>query len=85
MKAEAMKRYVNFNLEQVVPNYDTTRTTVEIGDASEESYKTVQRYIRLTNLIPLILDMIDEKRIAFTHAVEISIYSLKNKIYCCLK
>lgn len=72
LKAEAMKRYGKFNLGQVVPDYDVTRTTAEIGQISGESYKTVQRYIRLTNLIPPILDMVDEKRIAFTPAVELS-------------
>ena len=72
LKAEAIKRYGKFNLGQLVPNYDVTRTTAEIGQISGESYKTVQRYIRLTNLIPPILDMVDEKRIAFTPAVELS-------------
>lgn len=40
--------------------------------SSEESGRQIQRYIRLTNLIPPILDMVDEKRIAFTPAVELS-------------
>ena len=72
LKAEAIKRYGKFNLGQLVPDYDVTRTTAERGQISGESYKTVQRYIRLTNLIPPILDMVDEKRIAFTPAVELS-------------
>ena len=72
LKAEAIKRYGKFNLGQLVPDYDVTRTAAEIGQISGESYKTVQRYIRLTNLIPPILDMVDEKRIAFTPAVELS-------------
>ena len=37
-----------------------------------EGYKTVQRFIRLTNLIPELLDMVDEKKIAFNPAVELS-------------
>ena len=41
-------------------------------DVSEESGKTVQRYIRLTNLIKPLLDMVDEGKIAFTPAVELS-------------
>ena len=72
LKAETMKRYGKSNLGQVVPDYDATRTTAEIGEASGESYKTVQRYIRLTNLIPGILCMVDEGRIALTPAVELS-------------
>ena len=72
MKAEAMKRYGKSNLGQVVPDYDSTRTTAEIGESSGESYKTVQRYIRLTNLIPGILEKVDEGKIALTPAVELS-------------
>ena len=72
LKAEAMKRYGRSNLGQVVPDYDATRTTAEIGEASGESYKTVQRYIRLTNLIPGILEKVDEGKIALTPAVELS-------------
>lgn len=72
MKAEALKQYGKRNLGQIVPDYDITRTTAKIGEQCGESYKTVQRYIRLTNLIPPILDMVDEKRVAFTPAVELS-------------
>lgn len=57
---------------QIVPKSDDNRTTAQIGMDMGDSYKTVQRYIRLTNLIPPILDMVDEKRIAFTPAVELS-------------
>ncbi len=42
------------------------------GISSEESGRQIQRYIRLTNLIQPILDMVDEKKIAFTPAVELS-------------
>ena len=72
MKAEALKQYGKRNLGQIVPDYDITRTTAKIGEQCGESYKTIQRYIRLINLIPPILDMVDEKRIAFTPAVELS-------------
>ena len=43
-----------------------------IGKQTDESKNQVRRYIRLTNLISPILDMVDEKRIAFTPAVELS-------------
>ena len=43
-----------------------------IGEDMGDSYKTVQRYIRLTNLIPEILEYVDEGRISFTPAVELS-------------
>lgn len=43
-----------------------------MAQSAEDSARQIQRYIRLTNLIPPILDMVDEKRIAFTPAVELS-------------
>lgn len=72
MKAEALKQYGKRNLGQFVPDYDITRTTAKIGEQCGESYKTVQRYIRLTYLIPEILQYVDDGRIAFTPAVELS-------------
>ena len=43
-----------------------------MAQSAEDSARQIQRYIRLTNLIPPILDVVDEKRIAFTPAVELS-------------
>lgn len=43
-----------------------------MADETNENYKTVQRYIRLTNLAKPILDMVDTRRIAFSPAVELS-------------
>ena len=57
---------------QLVPKSDDNRTSAEIGEAYGESYKTVQRYIRLTYLHPKLLEYVDEGRIAFTPAVELS-------------
>ena len=57
---------------QVVPKSDGNRTTAVIGEQTGESYKTVQRYIRLTHLIPALLDMVDDQRIAFSVGVELS-------------
>ena len=75
MKLEAMKRQLGRPSEkegQVVPQYAGKRSTAVIGADSGESYKQVQRYIRLTNLIPKILKLVDEKTIAFSPAVELS-------------
>lgn len=72
LKADALRHYDKHDPGQVVPDYDASRTTAEIGAQTGESYKTVQRYIRLTKLIPEILDMVDDGRIAFTPAVELS-------------
>ncbi len=57
---------------QVVPDYFGKRTTEIIAEGSGESYKQVQRYIRLTELIPELMEMVDNKQIAFNPAVELS-------------
>ena len=44
----------------------------EVGKATDESGRQVQRFVRLTNLIPELLDMVDEKKISFNPAVELS-------------
>ena len=44
----------------------------QLADDANESQRQIQRFIRLTNLIPEILDMVDEKKIAFNPAVELS-------------
>ena len=75
LKMEAMSRQgyrSDLTSGQVVPKSDDNRTSAEIGEAYGESYKTVQRYIRLTCLHPKLLEYVDEGRIAFTPAVELS-------------
>ena len=57
---------------QVVPNYFGKKTTEIIGEQSGESYKQVQRYIRLTELIDPLLEMVDERKIPLNAAVELS-------------
>lgn len=73
MKMEAMKRQAGRpskeNPRQVVGNYETADL---IGQESGESGRQVQRYIRLTNLIPELLEMVDQKQISFNPAVEFS-------------
>ena len=75
MKAEALNhqgRRTDLTSGQIVPKFDKNRATAVIGVESGESYKTVQRYIRLTNLIPELLDLMDEGKIAFSVGVELS-------------
>ena len=75
LKMEAMSRQghrTDLTSGQLVPKSDDNRTSAEIGEPYGESYKTVQRYIRLTNLHPKLLEYVDEGRIAFTPAVELS-------------
>ena len=72
MKMDALKKTPgrpSKNLSQVATNSDTAK---EIGKQSGESRDQVFRYIRLTNLIPEILEYVDDGRIALTPAVEIS-------------
>ena len=71
LKFEAMEHQGRTS-GQLVPKSDDNRTMSVIGDEAGESYKTVQRYIRLTYLIPELLDLVDEGRIALTPAVELS-------------
>jgi ParB family chromosome partitioning protein len=75
MKAEALAHQgwrTDLTSGRLVPKSDDNRTTARIGADTGDSYKTVQRYIRLTNLIPEILQYVDEGRISFTPAVELS-------------
>ncbi len=72
LKAEALNRQgkrSDLTSSQVATKLDTA---AEIGSVSGESRDTVYRYIRLTNLIPELLDMMDENKIAFSVGVELS-------------
>lgn len=73
MKMEAMRHQgerTDLTLGQNVPKFK--RTTEAIAQGSGESYKQVQRYIRLTEIIPELPEMVDNKRLNFTIAVDIS-------------
>lgn len=75
LKAEALShqgKRTDLTSGQFVPKSDNNRTTAKIGEDTGESYKTVQRYIRLTYLIPEFLEQMDEGRIAFSVGVELS-------------
>lgn len=71
LKAEALShqgKRTDLTLEQVAPKLSTEA----IGESENISKDTVKRYIRLTNLLPKLLKLVDEGRIAFTPAVELS-------------
>ena len=76
MKNDAMKRQAGRPSKENCGQLDhnlTGRKTVEVlAEESGESVKQVQRFIRLTNLIPELLDMVDQKQIPFNPAVELS-------------
>ena len=60
------------NCDQVGHNYDGKRSVQIVADEAGESKTQVQRYIRLTELHPELQQMVDEKKIAMTPAVELS-------------
>ena len=74
MKLDAIERSVGRpkNVGQVVPDYFGKRSTEIVAEGTGESYKQVQRFVRLKNLVPELLDMVDEKKISFNPAVELS-------------
>ncbi len=72
MKLEAMKRQGQRNDLTLSPMETKLRTSAVIAQGSGDSRAQVDRYIRLTNLIPPLLDLVDEGKIAFRPAVELS-------------
>ena len=80
MKLEAMKRKAGRpskeNPRQIVGNLESADI---LGQDTGESGRQIQRYIRLTNLIDPILDMVDNNQIAMNAAVEISYLSSKEQ------
>ena len=77
MKLEAMKRQAGRpkNSAPLEPNLKGTRSNEELASSSPDSRSQIQRYIRLTELIPTVLDMVDNGKIAFRPAVELSYLS----------
>lgn len=74
MKLEAIERSMGRpkNVGQVVPDYFGKRSTEIVAEGTGESYKQVQRFVRLTNLIPKLLDMVDNAQLSFNPAVNLS-------------
>ena len=79
MKLEALKHQgarSDLTSRQVVGKLEAAD---EVGKATDESGRQVQRFIRLTNLVPELLDMVDEKKISFNPAVELSYLDAKQQ------
>ena len=73
MKLEAMKRTSGRPSKENVSQIGTQKRSDQImAEELGESRNQIQRFIRLTNLIPELLDMVDEKKISFNPAVELS-------------
>lgn len=82
MKLEAMKRQgarTDLTSSQFATKLDKGRSDVELGEQVGESKDQIRRYIRLTNLIDPILDMVDNNQIAMNAAVEISYLGTKEQ------
>ena len=75
MKLEAIKNQgarSDLTCGQIGHKLNGTKARDIVADESGDNARNVQRFIRLTNLIPELLDMVDEKKIAFNPAVELS-------------
>ena len=76
MKLDAMRRQqgerTDLTYAPVGQKFDGKTSRELLAIESPDSHSQIQRYIRLTNLIPEILDMVDDSRIAFRPAVELS-------------
>lgn len=83
MKLEAMKRKAGRpekeNFVQIGQNFSPTNSRKELAEQTGESSVQIQRYIRLTNLIDPILEMVDNKQIALNAAVELSYLGSKEQ------
>ena len=86
MKLEAIKRQgmrTDLTSGQVGPKFDNRRSNAIVAEQAGESIKQVQRFIRLTALIPPLLDMVDNRKIAFNPAVELSYLSEQQQYDLC--
>ena len=75
MKLEALKNQgarSDLTCGQIGHKLNGAKARDIVADESGDNARNVQRFIRLTNLIPELLDMVDEKKIAFNPAVELS-------------
>jgi ParB family chromosome partitioning protein len=82
LKLEAMKRQgarTDLTSSQIATKLNKGRSDVELGEQVGESKDQIRRYIRLTNLIDPLLEMVDEKKIALNAAVEISYLGSKEQ------
>ena len=81
MKSEALKHQGKTSCQLGTK----LRTDEKIAETVNDSARQIQRYIRLTYLIPELLKLVDEERIAFTPAVNFHICRNTNNKYCLTK
>ena len=86
MKLEAMKRQgqrSDLTSAPLEPKLKGSRSNEELAASSPDSRSQIQRFIRLTELIPSVLDMVDSGKIAFRPAVELSYLSKEQQQSLC--
>lgn len=82
MKLEAIKRQgarTDLSSGQLGPKSGAQRSNAIVAEQAGESVKQLQRFIRLTELIPPLLDKVDQRKIAFNPAVELSYLTPKEQ------
>ena len=83
LKLEAMKRQTGRPSKKNVSQVGTQKRSDKVmAEELGESRNQIQRYIRLTELIPPLLDMVDERKIAFNPAYELSFLTKDEQDYC---
>jgi ParB family chromosome partitioning protein len=84
MKLDAIKRQgerTDLTSGQVVPKLADKPAREKVADIAGENYKQVSRYVRLTNLVPPLLEMVDENHLAFNPAVAISFLEVEQQFW----
>lgn len=86
LQLEAVKRCAGRpkgNVGQNVPHYTGKRSTEILGEKSGENYKQIQRYIRLTYLIPELLEMVDQNMLPMLSGVALSYLGAEHQTIVC--
>ncbi len=86
LQLEAVKRCAGRpkeNVGQNVPHYTGKRSTEILGEKSGENYKQIQRYIRLTYLIPELLEMVDKDMLPMMSGVALSYLGAEQQAIVC--
>lgn len=88
MRLEALRRLPGRPKDNSVPsgqNFKGKTTRAYIADSSPDSNTQIQRYLRLTNLVPELLELVDERKIALRPAVELSYLTQQEQEYLFLQ
>ena len=81
MQLEAIKHQGSRTSGQIDPKDAGKRSNEIVAERNKMAVKQVQRYIRLNELVPDLMKLMDEKKLGFTTAVELSYVSKKNQNY----